>query len=85
MTKPSTSEEHPENIPHNSFINLINKVQLQKWYSVINLVINIEYQVTSKVLIDSRADQNCMREGLIPTKYFEKTSEKNYMVQMDKG
>ena len=26
-------------------------------------------------LVDSGADQNCLREGLIPSKFYEKTSE----------
>ena len=27
-------------------------------------------------LVDSSADQNCIREGLIPTQYYEKSYEK---------
>ena len=42
----------------------------------ITVVINDEYHLNSIALIDSGADQNCMQEGLIPTKYYEKTSER---------
>lgn len=32
----------------------------------------------SRVSIDSQADPNCIKEGLIPTKYFQKTVELLY-------
>ena len=32
-----------------------------------------DFKITLKALIDIGADQNCIQEGLIPTKYFEKT------------
>ena len=34
-----------------------------------------DFKITLKALIDTGADQNCIQEGLIPTKYFEKTTE----------
>ena len=38
--------------------------------------INPDYQATHIALIDSRADLNCIHEGLIPTVYFVKTSQR---------
>ena len=58
------------------FINHINKVTFQKWFVTITIVINDEYHLHSMALIDSGAYQNCIQEGLIPTKYYEKTSER---------
>ena len=58
------------------FINHINKVTFQKWFVAITIVINDEYHLHSMALIDTGADQNCIQEGLIPTKYYEKTSER---------
>ena len=55
------------------FINHINKVTFQKWFVTITIVINDEYHLNSIALIDTGADQNCIQEGLIPTKYYEKT------------
>ena len=63
-------------IQDSDFINHINKVNFQKWFVTITMVINDEYHLNSIALIDSGADQNCIQEGLIPTKYYEKTSER---------
>lgn len=41
-------------------------------------IVNKEFKFTTKVFIDSSADQNYIREGLIPTKYFEKITERFY-------
>ena len=51
-------------------------VQKQRWYTKITLKINPNYQGTFIALIDSGADLNCIQEGLIPTVYFIKTSQK---------
>lgn len=41
------------------------------------LVINLEFHLTTIALNDIGADQNCIQERLIPTKYYEKkTKEK---------
>ncbi|GAV78728.1 hypothetical protein CFOL_v3_22193, partial [Cephalotus follicularis] len=53
------------------FINLIEKITYQKWH--VNIIITIQ---DSFKLIDSGAQMNCIQEGLIPTKYFEKTKQK---------
>ena len=58
------------------FINHINTVTFKKWFVAITIVINDEYHLHSMALIDTGADQNCIQEGLIPTKYYEKTSER---------
>ncbi|XP_022890171.1 uncharacterized protein LOC111405492 [Olea europaea var. sylvestris] len=39
-------------------INVINRIQLQKWYYNITIVVNKEFKFTSSVLIDSGANQN---------------------------
>ena len=42
----------------------------------ITLVINEEYTITNAIaLVDSGADLNCIQEGIVPTKYFEKTMQ----------
>ena len=38
--------------------------------------INPDYQASFIALIDSGADLNCIQEGLIPTVYFVKTSQR---------
>jgi hypothetical protein len=42
------------------------------------IVVNKEFTLHHRVLIDSGVDQNYIRESLIPTKYFEKTTERLY-------
>ena len=51
-------------------------VQKQRWYTKITLKINPDYQASFIALIDSGADLNCIQEGLIPTVYFVKTSQR---------
>ncbi|KAL4199454.1 hypothetical protein AMTRI_Chr03g145040 [Amborella trichopoda] len=56
-------------------VNIINKVITQKWFVLITIVINDEFEFQSLALIDSGADLNCLNEGLVPTKYFDKTTQ----------
>ncbi|GAV76902.1 RVP domain-containing protein, partial [Cephalotus follicularis] len=44
----------------------------------INITITIQasFKFQTTALIDSGAQMNCIQEGLIPTKYFEKTKQK---------
>ena len=51
-------------------------VQKQRWYTIITLKIDLDYQSTSITLIDSEVDLNCIHEALIPTIYFVKTSQR---------
>ena len=48
----------------------------QKWYTKITLVVHKEFSLTVIVLIDSGADMNCIQEGLIPSKYYESTTDR---------
>ena len=67
---PQTSEDL------DNFVNSMTIVQKQRWYIKITLKINPDFQSTFIALIDSRADLNCIQEGLIPTVYFVKTSQR---------
>ena len=57
------------------FINLIDRVIFQKWYTEIQIVVDKEYYFTIVALLDSGADSNCIQEELISAKYYEKTTE----------
>jgi hypothetical protein len=63
-----------DNIKHDKklFINLIDRIIFQKWYVEVTLIINAEFQITTIALLDSGTDMNCIQEGIIPTKYYEK-------------
>ena len=57
-------------------MSLIDRVIFRKWHIEITLVINKEFSLTEIALIDSGADMNCIQEGLILLKYYEKSSER---------
>ena len=63
-------------IVDNSPLNLVNKVLPPKWFTKVKIVVSHDYHFTVIVMIDSGADMNCIQEGLIPSKYFEKSIEK---------
>ncbi|GAV80964.1 hypothetical protein CFOL_v3_24423, partial [Cephalotus follicularis] len=58
------------------FINLIKKITFQKWHINITITIQYSFKLQTIALIDSGAQMNCIQEGLIPTKYFEKTKQR---------
>ena len=59
-----------------TFVHSMTIVQKQRWYTKITLKINPDYQASFVALIDSGANLNCIQEGLIPTVYFVKTSQR---------
>ncbi|XP_050912612.1 uncharacterized protein LOC127127466 [Lathyrus oleraceus] len=62
--------------PSDRFLSLIDRVTSQKWFVRITLVINRNFILENEVaLIDSGTDLNCLQEGIIPTKYFDKTTQ----------
>ncbi|GAV89744.1 hypothetical protein CFOL_v3_33157, partial [Cephalotus follicularis] len=58
------------------FINLIERITYQKWHINITIVIQDSFKLQTITLIDSGAQMNCIQEGLIPTKLFEKTKQR---------
>ena len=78
MINPPSLEEHILDNDNNqqNILSLINRVIFQKWHTKITLVINKEFSLTEIALIDSGADMNCIQEGLIPLKYYEKLFER---------
>ncbi|GAV69082.1 hypothetical protein CFOL_v3_12583, partial [Cephalotus follicularis] len=58
------------------FINLIERITYQKWHINITITIQDSFKLQTIVLVDSGTQMNCIQEGLIPTKYFEKTKQK---------
>ena len=59
-----------------TFVNSMTIEQKQRWYTKITFKINPDFQSSFIALIDSGADLNCIQEGLIPTVYFVKTSQR---------
>lgn len=48
----------------------------QKWYVQITIQIDGNFSVTTEALIDSGANLNCISEGLIPSRYYTKTTQR---------
>ena len=48
----------------------------QKWYIEITIVVHKEFSLTVVALVDSGADMNFIQEGLIPSKYYESTTDR---------
>lgn len=77
-------ENYSKNLPFtstqievkNQYIENVTKVISHKWYTMITLVIGSNFKKNFIALIDFGADLNCIQGGLIPTKYFEKTTQK---------
>jgi hypothetical protein len=64
------------NPPEKDYLNLLERVTSQKWFVRITLIVNKKFILKNEIaLIDSGADLNCIQEGIIPTKYFEKTTQ----------
>ncbi|KAL4602868.1 hypothetical protein ACB092_10G084100 [Castanea dentata] len=70
------------NVSDRTLINLIDnqlslvKHMLPKWYTKVKIVVAHDYAFDVVAMIDSGADVNCIKEGLIPSKYFEKSTER---------
>ena len=48
----------------------------QKWYIEITLVVHKEFSLTVVALVDPGDDMNCIQEGLVPSKYYESTTDR---------
>ena len=47
-----------------------------KWFSKIKIVVFHEYEFNVIAITDSGANMNCIQEEIIPSKYYEKSTEK---------
>ena len=61
-------------VPQTQFLQTISHINFQKWYSIVNLVVE-DFSIRLIALIDSGADQNCIKTGIVPSKYLQRTHE----------
>jgi hypothetical protein len=47
-----------------------------KWYSNVTIIVTKDFSFDAIALIDYGSNMNCIQEGLVPSKYFEKSNEK---------
>ena len=57
----------------NPQLALVNKILPPKWFTKVIIVVSPDYHFTVIAMIDFGADMNCIQEGLIRSKYFEKS------------
>lgn len=71
--KATNSNEESEFLEEiDGFVNSRTRIPYYKWYTKITLKTK-DFSITAGCLMDSGAGLNCIREVLIPTRYFEKT------------
>ena len=61
-------------IPTPQVLQTISKITFEKWYSIVTLVME-DISINAIAFINSGADLNCTKGGVIPTKYCERTNE----------
>ncbi|KAG5580110.1 hypothetical protein H5410_050737 [Solanum commersonii] len=66
----------------NMFLGMMQIVTAHKWYVKCTILIDNSFSITNIAMIDSGANVSCIQEGLVPTKYFEKTT---HMVKSASG
>jgi hypothetical protein len=78
----SESSEHTNEVQSNNMfpndfqvVSLLNKVFPPKWYTKVHIVVAKDYSFDAIALVDTGADLNCIQEGLVPSRYFEKSME----------
>ena len=47
-----------------------------KWFKKVKIVVSHDYHFNVIAMIDSGVDMTCIQKGLIPSRYFEKTTER---------
>ena len=59
----------------NNSSSTINQMKFKNWYMNITLKIQDTFQIKKTTRLDSGADQNCIKELLIPSQYYQGTKE----------
>ncbi|XLV02018.1 hypothetical protein S245_016355, partial [Arachis hypogaea] len=78
-----TIRENYINLDTENYINILTLLVSQKWFTTITLIVG-EEKFDFIAMVDLGADVNCIQEGLIPTRYYKKTTERVIMVENDK-
>ncbi|XLU78278.1 hypothetical protein S245_001699, partial [Arachis hypogaea] len=78
-----TIPENYINLGIENYINILTLLVSQKWFTTITLIVG-EEKFDLIGMVNLGADVNCIQEGLIPTKYYEKITERVLMAENDK-
>ena len=58
--QPESYQRLVKSYSEHKYINIINKITPQKWYTRVKIIINKEHEINVIVLVDSRVDLNCI-------------------------
>jgi len=58
------------------FVKLTKSFIPPKWYAKVTVVVAKDYSFDTIALINSGSYMNCIQEGLVSSKYFEKSTER---------
>ena len=58
-----------------AFFNYVSSVIFQMWEVFLTIVIKDKFILDIVTLIDSGTTLNCLQEGLMPTRFYEKTRQ----------
>ena len=58
-----------------AYLNTVSRVIFQTWEVSLTIVVKNQFVFYIVALIDSRAALNCLQEGLVPIRFYEKTKQ----------
>ena len=61
---------------HDDFLNVLTQISSKKYLIKITLVFSDDFKLDAIFLFDTGADLNCIKEGVIPKRFLQNTSEK---------
>jgi aspartate carbamoyltransferase regulatory subunit len=64
-----------EHIP-DDFLNVLTQISSKKYLIKITLIFSEDFKLDAIVLFDTGADLNCIKEGVVPKRFLQNTSEK---------
>ncbi|PKI53740.1 hypothetical protein CRG98_025870 [Punica granatum] len=56
-------------------LTMVGEITAQRWLIKITLIINHDLKVDATALFETGANENCINEQIIPTRFYEKTTE----------
>jgi aspartate carbamoyltransferase regulatory subunit len=64
-----------EHIP-DDFLNVLTQISSKKYLIKITLIFSDDFKLDTIALFDTGADLNCIKEGVVPKRFLQNTSEK---------
>jgi hypothetical protein len=84
-SEPDDQTIEPHTLPHaltniehilDDFLNVLTQISSKKYLIKITLVFSDDFKLDTIALFDTGADLNCIKEGVVPKRFLQNTSEK---------